>query len=124
MTEIKCQPIRPLFKGYHHPIKTAYKKGLLPTVQRGLSGEKLTLENVSLEHMDCFSKTHDNSLSNVALETKTRNSKKGDRPIEEVLTKRRLKKYLAQFEGIKNKYLDGPAYIKAVWDRFADRLKY
>ena len=37
--------------GYTSILKTHWKNGLMPTVTKGLYGDELTQENVSLEHI-------------------------------------------------------------------------
>lgn len=104
--------------GYSHPLKTAYLKGLLPTVKRGIYGKKLTKKTVSLEHITPKSQGGKLTWDNLFLADRFENSKRGVEPIENYITKYSLIKYLAQFIGIKNKYIDGDAYIDAIIDRF------
>ena len=35
---------------YHHPLKTEWLKGKLPTVKYGIYGKELTPKTVSIEH--------------------------------------------------------------------------
>lgn len=104
--------------GYSHPIKTAYKKGLLPTVKKGIYGKKLTPKTVSLEHITPHSLGGKTVEENLFLADKFENSRRGVKPIEEFITKKSLLEYLEQFIDVKNKYIDGNRYIKKILKRF------
>lgn len=108
--------------GYSHPLKTAFKKGLLPTVKKGIYGIEINNKNVSLEHGDAFSKGGKTELSNLFLADKYMNSKRGNKPIELFITNKMLKEYLKQFADIVNKYIDGNEYARSIWKRFSGRL--
>lgn len=104
--------------GYHHPLKTAYLKGLLPTVKYGIYGKKLSKKTVSLEHITPASQGGKTTYDNLFLADKFENSKRGVEPIENFVTKKNLLRYLCQFMGIKNKYIDGDKYISEILPRF------
>lgn len=108
--------------GYSHPLKTAFKKGLLPTVKKGIYGIEINNKNVSLEHGDAFSKGGKTESSNLFLADKYMNSKRGNKPIELFVTKKMLKEYLKQFADVVNKYIDGNEYARSIWKRFSGRL--
>lgn len=99
---------------YNHPLKTAYKKGLLKDVQYGLYGKKLTKDTVSLEHITPKSQGGKLTFDNLALADKFENSKRGVKPINECVTKEMWIKYLRQFINVKNKFVDGVEYIKGI----------
>lgn len=104
--------------GYSHPLKTAFDKGLLPKGLKGLYGVTLTKKNRSIEHLKPHCKGGKLSYDNVALADKTMNSKRGIDPIEKWVTKEMWIAYLKQFIDVKNKFIDGIAYIKAICKRF------
>lgn len=106
------------FTGYKSPLKTAFKKGLLPTVKRGIYGKKLKPDTVSVEHITPISKGGKNVLSNTFLADKYENSRRGNKPIDNYITKDNLVSYLVQFIGVKNKYIDGDKYIDIMIKRF------
>ena len=99
---------------YNHPLKTAYKKGLMPEVKYGLYGELLTKDTVSLEHITPKSQGGKLTWDNLALASKIENNKRGIIPIELIVTKAMWIKYLKQFVNVKNHMVDGISYIKAI----------
>lgn len=109
--------------GYNHPVKTAFKKGLLPNVKKGVYGNPINLKNVSIEHGDAVCYGGKTELSNILLADKKANNKRGNQPIEKFLTKKMLKEYLYQFKDVINKYVNGNEYMRSVWERFSPRLK-
>ena len=115
--------VQPVSFGYNHPIKTAFDKGLLPKGLKGLYGVTLTKKNRSIEHLKPHCKGGKLSLDNVALADKYRNFKRGIEPIENWVTKEMWIAYLKQFIDVKNKFIDGIAYIKAICKRFKIDIK-
>lgn len=111
-----------LFQGYKNILKTAWKKGKLPSVVRGLYGDTLTLNNVSLEHLKPHSKGGRTILSNLALASQDKNNARGCRPLKEFLTKEMTEKYLKQFENIKTKDFNGNKYIEMLRKTFEELL--
>lgn len=111
-----------IFSGYNHPLKKAFKKGLLPNVRNGIYGNPINKNNVSLEHGQPVSQGGLTELSNLFLAEKDANSKRGVKPIEDFLTREMLVKYLAQFVGVKNYLINGAKYINAIIDRWWDKL--
>ena len=109
--------------GYSSPLKTAWKKGLLPTVKYGIYGNKLTKKTVTLEHITPHSKGGKTVLDNLFLADRAANSRRGVKPIQEVITTEQLIRYLVQFIGVKNYYIDGQKYIEGILKRFGFDIK-
>lgn len=114
--------IRPLFKkigksnptfGYSSPLKDLYRKGKLP-VKYGFYGDKLTKNNVSLEHLLPHSKGGKTTLDNLVLSSKQNNFKRGNSPLLEFINFENVKRYLNQFIGVKLKNFNGNEYIKNI----------
>ena len=99
---------------YNHPLKRAFDKGLLGKDFKGLYGVKLTKRNRTLEHIYPHSLGGGLDWGNVALADKIMNAVRGIKPINEFVTFDMWKAYLKQFEKIKNHYVDGMKYIKAI----------
>lgn len=113
--------------GYHHPIKTLYKKGKLDWIKVGFYGDKLTKKNVTLEHLETvfdFKKKCKNeqkakrlatTWENVVLASSNMNNARGCEPLSQFIDYEAMGRYLAQFEG---KYIPGygtgEKYIKAI----------
>lgn len=114
---MNIQPTQLTF-GYHHPIKTYWLKGKMPSVTRGLYGELLTPKTVSIEHLTPVSKGGKTELGNVALADKQRNHDRGSEPIEKFVTIGMLQKYFKQFKGIKLPHFNGDEYIQKMKDYF------
>jgi len=87
--------------GHKHPLKTSWLQGLLPDVKRGLYGDILTKQNVSLDHLRPVSKGGKTELSNLALASKEKNSLRGSRDLKEVLTRQQAMEYIKQFAAYK-----------------------
>ena len=96
--------------GYTSILKTHWKNGLMPTVKKGLYGDELTLENVSLEHIKPHSKSGSTDLYNLALASKNKNLKRKNKPLYEVLNLEQAQVYLNQFKGIELPEFNGNAY--------------
>lgn len=99
------------FKSYNSILKTAWKKGQLPTVTRGIYGNILTPENLSLEHIVPHSLGGATRLDNLMLAEAKANAKRGIRPLMEVISYEQLFDYLKQFIGVKLKKFNGNDYI-------------
>lgn len=108
---------QPTFK-YSHPLKTAYRKGLLPKDIKGLYKVKLTQKNVSLEHGIPASLGGPTTYNNLFLADRVKNRERGIKPLLEVVTKEDIAEYLSQFIDVKNKFIDGMRYIKGICSRF------
>lgn len=115
---MKAEPIYPMTFKYHHPLKTAWLRGELPTVKYGLYGELLTPKNISLEHLKPVSKGGKTTFDNLALADKKINNKRGSEPIEKFVTIEMIRKYLRQFKDVKTVRVDGNEYIKGIKDFF------
>lgn len=105
------QPIDRLV--FYSHLKKLYKRGKIK-VDIGLYGDKLTLENVTDEHLLPKSFGGTNDLSNIALATRETNCRRGNRPIGFFLTLGMVRNYCKQFQGVKLKDFDGDAYVKAI----------
>ena len=103
---------------YSHPLKTAYRKGLLPKDIKGLYKVKLTQKNVSLEHGIPASIGGPTTFDNLFLADKVKNRERGTKPLLEVVAKEDIAEYLSQFINVKNKFIDGMKYIKGICCRF------
>lgn len=101
------------FGSYQSPLKSLFKAGKLPGVKRGLYGDILTPENVSLEHIKPRSKGGKSVLANFALATRDNNSRRSSEPLSSVLTWKMLNKYLNQFN-FKTDDFDGFRYKKMI----------
>jgi len=109
----KTQTTQPSF-GYHHPLKTMYKKGMLPQIKRGFYGEIITPKTVSLEHLDAISQGGKTELKNLVLAHKITNNKRGDKPLKDFINFKAMANYLDQFKNIKVKDFDGNKYIAMI----------
>ena len=96
--------------GYTHPLKTLFKKGLMPSVTHGLYGRPINRNNVSLEHLQCVSAHGRTVFENLALAHKEANSVRGNRPLAEFLTWEMLENYLRQFNFRVKGLFDGFRY--------------
>lgn len=85
------------FTGYQHPLKTLFKKGKMPSVKRGIYGEKIDPDTVSLEHLKPHSWGGRTEYSNLALANKKTNTARGSKPLPDVLSWGMLERYLKQF---------------------------
>ena len=103
------------FGGYNSILKDMYKDGKLPSVKVGLYGGRLSKQTVSLEHIKPASKGGSTALKNMALATKDNNRLRGNRDINNYLTKAMLYNYLIQFKDLiikyKGKIFNGNNYI-------------
>ena len=112
---MELKPIKPnplSFKGYVHPLKTLFKKGLFPSVTKGLYGGTITPSTVSLEHLKPHSSGGRTIYRNLALAEKFRNSVRGNRPLADFLSWEMLENYLQQFNFRIKGLFDGFAYQK------------
>lgn len=111
--------------GYHSVLKDLFREDKLPTVKYGLYGDKLTKDNVSLEHAIPHSCKNGRSvLRNFALASKQKNNLRGNSDIRKFLTPDMALKYLKQFVGIeevskKGTKFNGNQYI----EMFSNTLK-
>lgn len=115
-TNMNINPIS--FKGYNSPLKSYYKKGLLPEVKYGIYGERLTKKTVSLEHLKPKALGGKNTLANYALADRIKNENRGNKPLNQFVDKFKAMRYLSQFLNIKLPYFDGNEYIKTMIETF------
>lgn len=99
--------------GYSSPLKTLYKKGKLP-VKYGFYGDRLTLKNVSLEHLKPHSKGGKTKLDNLVLASKEKNHLRGDKDLKDFINMDCVMTYLCQFMGVKRRGFDGDEYIAGI----------
>lgn len=104
--------------GYNSILKKEWKAGRLPSVTKGLYGDRLTSKNLSVEHIQCKSEGGPSCLRNYALASKQKNWERGNRNIFEVLTIDMIRDYLKQFIGVRTKKFDGNKYIDMVVPTF------
>lgn len=110
------------FDGYKSPLKTLWKAGKLSNVKRGLYGDLLTKDNVSLEHILPHSKGGRTVLSNLALASKAKNNARGSEPLSRYLNKEMVENYLEQFKGVHARGFSGKKYIEMLRKTFKELL--
>jgi hypothetical protein len=108
--------------GYKHPLKTMWLKGDFKKVKYGFYGDRLTKDNISLEHLKAHSKGGKTELSNLVLASKQNNQKRGNKDIREFLTVENVTRYLTQFKNIKLTGFDGNKYIAMVLATIGDLI--
>lgn len=96
---------------YNSPLKTLWRKGKFPTVKYGFYGDKLTQQNISLEHLRPHSKGGNTNLDNLVLASKRNNQARGNEDIRHFLNPVNVIRYLAQFKGVKQDGFNGDNYI-------------
>ena len=117
---MKTKPVDTISFGYQHPLKTLWKKGLLPTVKKGFYGDELTMKTVSLEHLQPKSQGGKTSLDNLVLASKRTNNLRGDKPLQLFIMKQKAIEYFYQFINIKIKGFDGNKYIESVLNKLSE----
>lgn len=118
------EPIRnDIHFGYSSILKKEWRAGNLPSVKRGLYGDVLTKNNLSLEHIQTRESGGISALKNYALASKRANWLRGNKDIHEFLTIEMIRKYLSQFIGVKTRKFDGDKYIQMVTPTF-EKLGY
>ena len=107
------QPISPnaISFGYSSPLKTLFKEGKMPTVKYGFYGDKLTKQNVSLEHLQPHSKGGPSCLKNYVLASQENNRLRGNDDLIKHFNPKIALRYLNQFVDIKLPRFDGNKYI-------------
>lgn len=100
--------------GYKHPLKTMWLKGDFKKVKYGFYGDRLTKDNISLEHLKPYSKGGKTQLDNLVLASKENNQKRGNKDIRDFLTVENVTRYLTQFKNIKLTGFDGNKYIAMI----------
>ena len=97
-----------------HALKTLWRKGLLPTVKRGLYGDVLTQDTISIEHVVPKSKGGSSEFNNVTLASKNKNNRRGTKDIRDFLTKEMVDDYCSQFYGVRVGWFNGDWYARGI----------
>lgn len=104
--------------GYKWYVKDLWKEGKLPTVTKGIYGDVLTKENLSVEHLLPKSLGGHGNDKNFALASKANNNARGNMPLPNFAKKETLLQYLEQFKGIfvkhRNRKFNGDKYVQDV----------
>ena len=111
---MKIQPAQGISFQYKWKVKTAYKKGLIPSLKVDASGRKLTKENATVDHIIPHSKGGRTRDNNLMIATKEFNNLRGDKSLTDYITPKGLAVYLKQFIDIKLPDFDGNEYIKQI----------
>lgn len=105
----------PMF-GYSHKLKTDFKKGKLK-IEFDMAGNKLTKDNVSLDHVIPKSQGGTSTLDNYVLATKKFNSFRGVVPLALLITKEMFEKWAKQFENLVVCGIKGTDYTKMIAEK-------
>ena len=108
--------------GYQHQLKTMWKNGHLPTVQIGIYGDKLTKNNISLEHLLPVSRGGRTEYPNLALASQEKNHERNASNIFLFTTEENIQQYLEQFKNIIIIDFNGNKYIEDLL-RTLEKLK-
>lgn len=111
---MKIEKPSPIVFGYHHPLKTLYKKGKFPKVIYDFYGDKLTPKNVTLEHLKPHSQGGKSCSENFVLATRENNNLRGCDDIRKYTNKEKAVRYLSQFMGVKLPNFNGDKYIEGI----------
>ena len=117
------KPIKPnpiTFGCYKHILKTLFKKGQMPTVTHGIYGRRLSKRNISAEHLLPKSLGGDLSLGNIALADRDINAVRGNKPLADFLSWKKLEAYLQQFNFRIAGVFDGFKYQKLIRETCAN----
>lgn len=98
--------------GYSDKLKTLFKKGKFPSVIVDAFGEKLTPDNVTLDHVIPKCEGGLSRTENYMLATDYFNQLRGRKPLRLFVTDEGLNKYLNQFVNICVDGFDGNKYIR------------
>lgn len=95
-------------------LKRLYDKGLLPQVKKGFYGVKLSIKNVTREHLlpKCKGGTRDER--NIVLADAFLNNLRGTQPIKEAADRTKAVEYLEQFKDIHLPGFNGKKYIAGI----------
>ena len=116
------EPNEPTF-GYYSELKTLWRQGKLLSVRFGFYGDKLTQENLSLEHLRPKSKGGKTVLSNLVLASKRNNGHRSSKPLKDFINAETVAKYLNQFIDVQVEGFNGNKYIDAIWHTVHNILK-
>ena len=106
--------------GYSSPLKTLFKEGKMPSVKYGFYGDKLTKQNVSLEHLKPHSKGGASCLRNYVLASQRNNRLRGNDDILKHFDAQTALRYLKQFVDVKLPRFDGNRYILMILNTLKD----
>ncbi len=115
-------PKEPSF-GYKWHLKTAFKKGKLPTVTRDVSGQILTADNVTIDHIIPHSKGGKTVDGNLMLASAGFNNRRGNRSLFDFVTIEQVRIFFSQFIDVKYKGFDGNQYVKAAMKTITEEFK-
>ena len=118
---MKIESSQTAFSGYQHPLKSLFKRGLMPSVTHGLYGKPITPSSVSLEHLLAHSCGGKTTYDNLALAHRDPNMARGSRPLANFLTWEMLEDYLRQFNFRIQGLFDGFLYQNQI-RRTCERL--
>lgn len=111
-------PTKPIdnvtFTGYNSKLKMLYKAHKLPQVKYGFYGDRLTIDNASVEHLRPVAKGGVTEFSNIVLASKTQNNNRGTKPLSEFINLKAMIKYLEQFINIDVDGFNGNNYIAQI----------
>lgn len=113
MTSILPIQLNNVTFGYSHKLKTDFKKGLIP-IEFDMAGNKLTNDNVSLDHVIPKSQGGTSTLDNYVLATKDFNNFRGVVPLALLITKEMFEKWAKQFEDLIVCGVKGTEYTKMI----------
>lgn len=108
------------FKGYQSILKTMWRQGLIPSVKKGLYGDELTQETISVEHLIPKCKGGRTELANTTLASRRLNNLRNAKPIGKFLTKQMLDDYCKQWEGIQVGKFNGHKYVEMIKQTLKD----
>ncbi len=112
--------------GYKFRLKTLWLKGKLPWLQYGFYGDKLTKQNISIEHLEPVSafkqrmsekaaKKVSTVWENVVLASVSKNQERSNFPLGDFINEEAKNRYLDQFRGKTIPgYGKGEKYIEAI----------
>ena len=116
---MRIQPTQRISFQYKWNVKSAFKKGKLPSVKVDASGRKLTVNNATVDHIIPHSKGGRTRDDNLMLATKEFNQLRGNKPLGDFITVKGFAKHLAQYIDIRVGDFDGNEYILNVLRKVA-----
>ena len=116
---MKIQPTQRISFQYKWNVKSAFKKGKLPSVKVDASGRKLTVNNATVDHIIPHSKGGRTRDDNLMLATKEFNQLRGNKPLGDFITVKGFAKHLAQYIDVRVGDFDGNEYILNVLRKVA-----
>ena len=116
---MRIQPTQRISFQYKWNVKSAFKKGKLPSVKVDASGRKLTVNNATVDHIIPHSKGGRTRDDNLMLATKEFNQLRGNKPLGDFITVKGFAKHLAQYIDVRVGDFDGNEYILNVLRKVA-----